>query len=179
MFSKENFVYYNSRKDSNERLGSGKGERKPMEDRDRLLAVVRDLLTSQRLAVMATQSQGQPYTNLMAFAATEELRHVILATTRATRKFANLLADPRVALLVDSRANDPRDFTEAAAVTLLGRAWELQGRERQPYLELYLAKHPYLADFVAQPACALLRLSVERLILVTRFQEVHQLYLGP
>ncbi len=150
-----------------------------MADQERLLAVIRGLLHSQPLAVLATQSQGQPYANLMAFAATDDGSQVVLATNRATRKFANLLADPRVALLVDSRSNDPRDFTEAAAVTLLGRVWELQGRERLPYLELYLAKHPYLQDFVAQPACALLKIAVEQFILVTRFQEVHQIYLMP
>lgn len=148
-----------------------------MADQERLQDMIRSLLQTQPLAVLATQSQGQPYTNLMAFAATHDLKQVVFATNRATRKFANLLADPRVALLVDNRANNPADFTDAAAVTLLGRAWELQGRERQPYLELYLAKHPYLQEFVAAPACALLQVTVEKCILVTRFQEVHQIYL--
>ncbi len=148
-----------------------------MEDRERLLDLIRALLQSQPLAVLATQSRGQPYTNLMAFAATDDLKQVVFATNRATRKFANLLADPRVALLVDNRANSPADFTEAAAVTLLGRAWELHGQERQRFLELYLAKHPYLKEFVAQPACALLQVTVENCILVTRFQEVKEVYL--
>jgi nitroimidazol reductase NimA-like FMN-containing flavoprotein (pyridoxamine 5'-phosphate oxidase superfamily) len=139
-------------------------------------AVIRGLLHSQPLAVLATQAQGQPYANLMAFAATDDLRQVVFATRRDTHKFANLLADSRVALLVDNRANRPEDFQEAAALTVLGRARELIGRERQPYLELYLAKHPYLQDFVAQPACALLLVTVERCVLVTRFQEVRQLY---
>jgi len=138
--------------------------------------VIRGLLHSQPLAVLATQAQGQPYANLMAFAATDDLRQVVFATRRDTHKFANLLADPRVALLVDNRANRPEDFQEAAALTVLGRARELIGRERQPYLELYLTKHPYLQDFVSQPACALLLVTVERCVLVTRFQEVRQLY---
>lgn len=36
---------------------------------------VRDLLESQRLAVLATHNRGQPYANLMAFAGTDDLKH--------------------------------------------------------------------------------------------------------
>ena len=142
-----------------------------------MLDIIGSLLASQSLAVLATQDHGQPYTSLMAFAATQDLKHLIFATTRATRKYTNLLADPRVSILVDSRANKPEDFSQAAAVTALGKAWELQGRERQDYLKIFLAKHPYLEEFASSPTCALLRVTVEKYILVTRFQEVREVYL--
>jgi nitroimidazol reductase NimA-like FMN-containing flavoprotein (pyridoxamine 5'-phosphate oxidase superfamily) len=141
-----------------------------------ILDRIRDLFRTQGLAVLATQERGQPYCNLMAFAVTPDLKHLIFATTRATRKFANLLADPRVSLLVDSRANTPEDFSLAAAVTALGKAWELQGRERQEYLHIFLTKHPYLTEFTASPACALLKVRVDKYILVTRFQEVKEVH---
>lgn len=141
-----------------------------------MLERIQDLFQTQSLAVLATQDRGQPYSNLMAFAATPDLKHLIFATTRATRKYANLLADPRVSVLVDNRANDPQDFSRASVVTALGKAWELQGRERQEHLQIFLAKHPYLEKFTASPDCALLRVTVEKFILVTRFQEVQELY---
>jgi nitroimidazol reductase NimA-like FMN-containing flavoprotein (pyridoxamine 5'-phosphate oxidase superfamily) len=143
-----------------------------------MLDHIRTLFASQRLAVLATQERGQPYSNLMAFAATPDLKHLVFATTRATRKYANLLADPRVSVLVDNRANVPEDFSRAAAVTALGKAWELQGRERQEYLKIFLAKHPYLEEFTASPNCALLKVRVDKYILVTRFQEVREIYLS-
>jgi nitroimidazol reductase NimA-like FMN-containing flavoprotein (pyridoxamine 5'-phosphate oxidase superfamily) len=143
-----------------------------------MLDHIRTLFASQRLAVLATQERGQPYSNLMAFAATPDLKHLVFATTRATRKYANLLADPRVSVLVDNRANVPEDFSRAAAVTALGKAWELQGRERQEYLKIFLVKHPYLEEFTASPNCALLKVRVDKYILVTRFQEVREIYLS-
>lgn len=146
-----------------------------MQNTPELRALIGDLLQSQKLAVLSTQSQGQPYSNLVAMAATPDLGYILFATTRATRKFANLMADPRVAVLVDNRRNEPGDFTEAAALTALGQAWELQGEERQQYLKIYLEKHPNLAEFVALPNCALLRIKVARYIVVTRFQEVREL----
>jgi hypothetical protein len=81
-------------------------------------------------------------------------------------------------VLVDNRANVPEDFSRAAAVTALGKAWELQGRERQEYLKIFLVKHPYLEEFTASPNCALLKVRVDKYILVTRFQEVREIYLS-
>lgn len=133
------------------------------------------LLNSQRLAVLATIMAGRPYTNLIAFAATPDLQELIFATTRATRKFANLQAEPRVSLLVDSRRQDETDFGAAAALTILGTAMELQGPERQQYQKIFLNKHPYLEGFVTAPTCALLRVRVEKYILVTQFQEVREI----
>ncbi|MDD3580146.1 MAG: pyridoxamine 5'-phosphate oxidase family protein [Desulfobacca sp.] len=137
--------------------------------------IIKELLFSQKLAVLSTHQQGQPYTNLMAFAVTDDLKFFLFATTRATRKYSNLMADSRVSLLVDNRANQESDFSEAAAVTALGKAWELQGLERQQFLKIFLDKHPYLQEFVSSPSCALLRVKVEKYILVTRFQEVREL----
>jgi nitroimidazol reductase NimA-like FMN-containing flavoprotein (pyridoxamine 5'-phosphate oxidase superfamily) len=145
-----------------------------MNDTTTVLAVIRNLVESQKLAVLSTQNHGQPYSNLVAFAATEGLQYLLFATTRATHKYANLMADPRVAVLVDNRKNDLADFTEAAAFTALGKAWELQGAERQRFLAVYLEKHPNLKDFVAAPTCALLRVKVDKYIVVSRFQEVRE-----
>ncbi len=52
-----------------------------------LKAFLKELFTSQRLAVLATQNKGEPYGNLIAFMATDDLKHVLFATTRATRKY--------------------------------------------------------------------------------------------
>jgi heme iron utilization protein len=143
-----------------------------------LRAVIRNLLASQKLAVLATQNHGQPYSNLIAFAVTDDLKQLLFATTRATRKYANLMADSRVALLVDNRTNEVTDFTEAAALTALGKAWELQGAERQRSLEVYLRKHPNLEDFVTGPTCALLRVTVDKYIVVSQFQVVRELQMS-
>jgi len=149
-----------------------------MKETAEVWATIRELLESQRLAVLSTQDQIQPYSNLVAFAATPDLKYLLFATTRATRKYANLLANRRVSILIDNRSNEAADFAEAAAVTVLGQAEEMQGAELTQLLPLYLVRHPYLRDFVTSPTCALFRVSVERYILVTRFQDVREIIPG-
>ncbi|WP_373500707.1 pyridoxamine 5'-phosphate oxidase family protein [Desulfococcus sp.] len=140
---------------------------------------MRELFSGQQLAVLATDGGGRPYTSLVAFAATPELARLVFATTRATRKFANILGNPRVSLLIDNRANEVSDFRNAVAVTVLGSAAEVSGDEKAPLAALYLARHPHLASFVEAPSCALLQVSVEQYYLVSRFQNVSVWELSP
>ena len=133
---------------------------------------LQELFATQRLAVLATDHNGQPYASLVAFAINAELRELFFATTRATRKFANLQANPRVSLLIDNRANQVTDFSTAVAVTVLGSSAELTGPARRAGTAFYLAKHPHLAEFVAAPSCALIRVQVQSFFLVSSFQNV-------
>jgi len=137
--------------------------------------IVRDLLDTQRLAVLSTQMSGRPYSNLIAFAASGDLKDIVFATPRASRKYANLIAEPRVSLLIDNRSNQEADFGQASAVTVLGTAEEVLELDREKYLQFYLQKHPYLEVFVNAPTCAFIRVKVEKFIMVTRFQEVREI----
>lgn len=140
--------------------------------------LIQELLASQRLAVLSTQGQRQPYSNLVAFASKADMKYLIFATTRATRKYANLLKNPQISILIDNRTNETADFAEAAAVTVLGQASEAQGDERSELLKTYVNRHPYLEDFVTSPNCALFSVKVERYIIVTRFQDVREIVPG-
>jgi nitroimidazol reductase NimA-like FMN-containing flavoprotein (pyridoxamine 5'-phosphate oxidase superfamily) len=143
-----------------------------MEDLITLRNRLEEMLRTQRLAVLSTAGPGgEPYSSLVSFAAPGTGR-LLFATTRATRKYENLRADGRVALLVDNRRNEEADFHEALAATALGRAVELSGEERERGIDAYTFKLPFLEEFVRAPSCALFRVGVEKWIVVTRFQNV-------
>jgi nitroimidazol reductase NimA-like FMN-containing flavoprotein (pyridoxamine 5'-phosphate oxidase superfamily) len=137
-----------------------------------LKRLLKDLFSSQPLAVLATQSDGQPYGNLVAFAATEDLGGLLFATARGTRKFANIRKDPRVAMVMDNRTNQRVDFQRAVAVTATGIVKEIAGSEKNQLLKVYLSKYPHLNRFVTSPRCTLLRVNVNTYVVVRRFQKV-------
>ena len=146
-----------------------------MKKRSTIHKEISGLVNSQLLAVLSTHRQGQPYANLVAFAVTEDLAAIFFATPRSTRKFINILQDNRVALLIDTRSNQSSDFHAAAAVTVLGSADEPEETEKEGARKLYLARHPYLEEFIDSPTTALLKVTVSRYIMVSRFQEVFEL----
>ncbi|MEJ2366085.1 MAG: pyridoxamine 5'-phosphate oxidase family protein [Deltaproteobacteria bacterium] len=156
--------------------GSGSRRETLLSEESELENLIRELFESQKLAVLATQNEGQPYANLVAFVASYDLKSLYFATARATRKYANIEADARVTVLIDNRSNQDSDFSQAAAVTATGTAQEVMASKRDEVLTIYLAKHPMLKDFVQSPSCALLQIRVETYYLVRRFQNVMELH---
>ena len=136
-----------------------------------------ELFRSQNLATLATHHAGQPYASLVAFYASDDLKHIYFVTAKTTRKFANLSADNRVAVMVNSSTNQVSDFHQAISVTAVGKAKEVVGADKEPILGQYLAKHPHLEDFVRSPTCALVRVSVDSYYMVKNFQNVMELHL--
>ena len=148
-----------------------------MISKEEVLSQLTGLFSTQKFAVLSTNQQGQPYSNLVAFVSDRDLKTHYFATTRATRKFANISSDSRVSLLMDSRSNRSTDFADAVAVTAVGRTEEVTRDERDPVLDKYLAKHPELKDFVLSPTCALMKVTVDTYFIVNRFQNVQELHM--
>jgi len=149
-----------------------------MHDVHQLKETIRGILDSQKLSVLATQGDGSPYGSLVFFAATADLKTLLFATTRETRKYANLLSHPGVAMVIDTRTNQTADFSDATAVTVLGKFEEVASHERQEFLNIYLEKHPYLREFVESPTTALLLVKAKTYIMVSRFQNVQELHVS-
>lgn len=137
-----------------------------------LLDRIYNLLSDQSLAVLASQKNGQSYANLVSFAVSDNLKIILFATSRSTRKFSNIQDNPLVALLVDNRSNSPADFKDALAVTAIGKAKEVNGVEKEDLSLMYLAKHPHLSEFISSPNQALMRVDISKYILVSNFQQV-------
>jgi nitroimidazol reductase NimA-like FMN-containing flavoprotein (pyridoxamine 5'-phosphate oxidase superfamily) len=151
----------------------------PIDDIDDIRKRLQRLFDTQQLAVVATSSNGQPYTSLVAYVASADLRQLFFITSRATRKYANLKSDSRVSVLINSSTNTDMDFHRAVAVTVVGDAEEWTGEKRQVALSRYLAKHPYLEEFAHAPTCALICIQVRTYLLVRNFQHVMEWHPRP
>jgi hypothetical protein len=106
----------------------------------------------------------------MAIAATDDLRRIIFATDRTTRKYANISRNSRVALLIDNRS--PSNSGAQFAVTAIGKAQEPGVAEKESLRAAFLLKHPHLRKFLSNPQCALFQCSVEEYVVVKNFQDV-------
>ena len=139
------------------------------------IARIHALVAEELFAVLCTQGEGQPYGSVVAFAFDHDLRSFVFATPKATRKFRLLSQCDRVALVVDNRGKYPGDLMKVGAVTITGKAQQLEaGREFDEGAGLLTARHPYLKSFVESPSTALFRVDAVRFLHVTRFQEVRQ-----
>jgi uncharacterized pyridoxamine 5'-phosphate oxidase family protein len=129
---------------------------------------------AQRFAVLATMSNQQPYSNLVAFAVSDDLRQIVFTTNRHTQKYCNILLNNRVALLIDNRSNRQSDFARALAITVLGVASELNGDNSDKLVQSYLDKHPSLGEFLQRPDIAIIKVLATDYI-IARFDRAERI----
>jgi nitroimidazol reductase NimA-like FMN-containing flavoprotein (pyridoxamine 5'-phosphate oxidase superfamily) len=136
--------------------------------------LLRQTVGAQRFAVLSTLSNQQPYSNLVAFAVSDDLRQIIFATNRDTQKYRNILSNNKIALLIDNRSNSQSDFTRALAITVIGIAKELNGEGRDDLVQSYLNKHTSLKEFLNTPDTAIINVQVTDYILA-RFEGANRI----
>ena len=127
--------------------------------------LLKQVIATQHFAVLATQDNKQPYINLVAFAASDDLSQLLFATDRNTRKYRNIMENEKVALLIDSRRNTQSDLAEALAITALGSACEVKKNDNYKLLENFLQRHRALIEFVEKPITAVMKITVKEYIL--------------
>jgi len=143
-----------------------------MEADNEVMQRIKKVITSQSIAVLGTSKNDEPYSCLVAYAATDDISHFIFATMRQRLKYRNLTYNPRVTLIIDDRNEKSSDFNETTSITVLGTAHDILGTERDENAALLLKLHPSLTDFVNSPDCAVIRVDVDKIYVVSEFESV-------
>lgn len=142
-----------------------------------LMDKLKKLFSTQKLGVLATQQKKNPYTNLIAFACSEDMRQIVFATPKTTRKFENMISNSNVSFFIDNRSNKAADFRKAIGVTAVGSVRQIRKNKNSKMMKRYLQKHPQLASFLASESCAFLCIDVKTIYVVERFQNVIEVHL--
>ncbi len=138
-------------------------------------AEIKELCREQPFAVLATQGQGQPYTNLISFAVSEDLKNMVFSTPSQTRKYSLIVKNKKVSLMIDNRADQPESINLIRAVTVTGTAKPIEEpQELEHWSRLLINRHSYLEKFIKSSSSSLILVDIIRYFYVRRFQEVYQ-----
>lgn len=122
--------------------------------------IIEGVFRSQAAMVLASEKNHQPYANLVAFSYSADLKYLYFATPRETTKYGNITQNPNISMLIDARKNDSLSFGEGTAVTVVGKATELLGIEREKRLTAHAERLPGLGEFLGSPSIALFEIEV-------------------
>jgi nitroimidazol reductase NimA-like FMN-containing flavoprotein (pyridoxamine 5'-phosphate oxidase superfamily) len=135
--------------------------------------------STQRHAVLATVSDGQPYTSLVAFAMTPDMKQAVFATPRNTSKYRNILNNRKVALLIDTRSNTDASYMKSEAVTIIGTARPVRrGSKNEALAGILAKKHHALRRFIRATTTAVTVVEAERCFHTGSFQQVSEWRVG-
>ncbi len=126
--------------------------------------LLKKIFDTQYFAVLNSVGSGQPYSNLIAFAVTDDWKSLVFVTERTTHKYQNIRENERVALLLDNRTNQLSDIADAIAITLIGTAREASDG-RSGLRDIFLKRHPQLEQFVNNPDNALILVNIDEYII--------------
>lgn len=132
--------------------------------------LARSLLRRSRQGALATlmPSSGDPYCSLVNVASAHDGSPVLLISRLAVHT-KNVLADPRVSLMLDERA--PGDPLEGARIMVAGIAEEAQA-DKDLLRRRYLAAHPSAEMFADFGDFGFFRISMKGVHLVAGFGRI-------
>jgi hypothetical protein len=128
---------------------------------------IEGVLKTSNFAVLATESNGQPHTSLIAITQFGNFRQLIFATYRNTLKYQNLVSNSKVAVLIESLDANMKDPQKSIVLTIIGHTQEIGIAENEAAYLAHLKRHPEMESFMLSSDCVLIR------VIAQSFQVVH------
>ncbi|MFT5398147.1 MAG: putative pyridoxamine 5'-phosphate oxidase family protein [Planctomycetota bacterium] len=139
---------------------------------DDLKRKISTILDQQIQCVLATLQADQPCQHMMAFAFSEDLSRIFLATYMDTRKYRNMKTNPRVSVLWDNRSGSAADHVDGLSLIALGRSSLLIEGAQDEVRELLLKRNPALQVLLCDESCRLFMVSIEDYQWTKGYQQV-------
>jgi nitroimidazol reductase NimA-like FMN-containing flavoprotein (pyridoxamine 5'-phosphate oxidase superfamily) len=138
---------------------------------DRMLT----LLRQQNMCVLATCDEGKPYCSLMAYVTDDSGRTVYMVTLGSSQKYRNIVRNPNVSLLVDTRSvHSPTERGGVQALTVQGEGTTVSDESsRGELLERIAAAHPQTAVLTHQSDARVLAVRVNSILLLDGVDKAH------
>lgn len=140
-----------------------------------MLSTMKDLARKKDLCVLATTSGGAPHCSLMAYVTDEDCSEIYMATQRNTQKYQNVMENPSVSLLIDTREDHqgPQRH-EAKAMTVAGTCVPIHDEATKTLVKAHLLRrHPHLEGFLNDPDAALLCVRIASFLLLDGLTTAH------
>ena len=139
-----------------------------------MIELMKKLAKEKDICVLATVSGEKPHCSLMAYTANEDCSEIYMVTHRDTKKFKNLLANPSVSLLIDTREDHKGSHRpDAKAMTVSGAFERLNDQKQASARARLLSRHPHLKEFLANPDAEVICIKIRSFLLLDGLTDAH------
>jgi general stress protein 26 len=133
-----------------------------------MLDKMKEVIQSQDMCVLATVSGDKPHCSLMAYVTDKDCRSIYLITHKDTSKYLNIVENPSVCMLIDTRLiHRGEERHSAKALTVNGVAESIvESTERVSFYTDFLERHRHMKDFASHPNAEVLAVRIKSLQLL-------------
>jgi len=128
-----------------------------------MLEKMKDIIKGNDLCVLATVSEGMPHCSLMSYISDEEGQEIYLISHKQTKKYANLMENPTVSLLIDTREEEKSQRRiNIKALTVSGEFQPIKDPGKRELIhKQFLDRHPHLAYFLHDPGAEIFSIKIK------------------
>jgi nitroimidazol reductase NimA-like FMN-containing flavoprotein (pyridoxamine 5'-phosphate oxidase superfamily) len=121
--------------------------------RQNMLEKMKNLVKKNDLCVLATVFNGKPHCSLMSYLSDEEVRKIYMVSRKETQKFLNLIQNPEVSLLIDTREDERgQQRSDIKALTATGEFQPIDDPVKLNHvLSRFRKQFPHLTVFLDDP----------------------------
>ncbi|MDJ0987727.1 MAG: pyridoxamine 5'-phosphate oxidase family protein [Desulfobacterales bacterium] len=137
-----------------------------------MLTEMKALAQQKNMCVLATVSGQKPYCSLMAYVTDDNCDEIYMVTHKNSTKYKNLMQNPAVSLLIDTREKFPR--SQAKALTVEGVFCQIENTVKRKLVAAKLLQtHPHLDDFMQHPEADIFCVKISSFLLLDGLQQAH------
>lgn len=137
-----------------------------------MLTQMKALAKQRDMCVLATVAGQKPYCSLMAYISNDNCEEIYMVTHKNSTKYQNMLQNPAVSLLIDTREKFPR--SEAKALTVEGVFCKIEKAEKRKQVAAKLLQtHPHLNNFMEHPEADVFCVKIISFLLLDGLQQAH------
>jgi len=114
-----------------------------------MLEKMKALAREKDICVLATIFDNKPHCSLMCYITDPECHEIYMVTHKKTKKYRNMVANPSVSLLIDTREDHRGEGRlNAKAMTVKGIFQKIADEGKRELVRAKLLdRHPYLREF--------------------------------
>ncbi len=128
-----------------------------------MLEKMKDIVKGNDLCVLATVSEGKPHCSLMSYISDEKGQEIYLISHKQTKKYVNLMGNPTVSLLIDTREEEKgQRRIYIKALTVSGEFQTIKDPGKKDLIRTkFLKRHPHLTDFLNDPGVEIFSIKIK------------------
>jgi len=132
-----------------------------------MLMIIQKMLEENHLCVLATCSNNSPNSSLMHYIYDGISMNIFMITLAGSLKYNNIIANPQVSLLIDTRMDLSQPGIPVMALTVYGKAGFVQDPQRHRELVGQLVdRFGTLAKLAGDSRCLVIQVQMERMLLL-------------
>ena len=132
-----------------------------------MISIAKSMISDNSLCVLSTCRDGQPNTSLMQYICDDSCTKLFMLTLKGSQKQQSIEKNPRVSLLIDTRADTTRNKEPVKSLTVYGQAEFIQDAPRKKELISQLVqKNNNLQALARDSNCLVIKVSAEKFLLL-------------